>query len=124
MWFYGHHKKHKRKVMKEREERLTVLGKWAFLLMFISGTLIIAPYRQYRDGDKARVAAEKALHDKAPQLDGFIDQTMIGDELGKTNSLVFLQVTVGNSGGSPSIAERYDLQVLLSNKTTVDAEAN
>ena len=122
VWLYGQHKKDKPGVMKARKEKTATLGKWTFILVFIAGTFIIAPYRVYRESEKAKVAAEKALHDKAPHLDGFIDQSMIGDEVGKTNSLVFLQVTVGNSGGSPSIAERYELQVLLTNKPSINAD--
>jgi hypothetical protein len=122
VWWYGHHKKHKNKEMEAREELITKFGKWVFIFLFITGTFIIAPYQVYRDSAEAKVKAEKALDDKAPKLNGFINQTLLLDELAKTNSLIFLQATILNSGGSPSFADNFKLKVISQNKTLTNAE--
>jgi hypothetical protein len=47
---------------------------------------------------------------------------LIASEPGTTNSLIFLQVTVGNSGSAPSIAEGFKLNVTLSNNVSTNAD--
>jgi len=69
-----------------------------------------------------RVAVQKAMDDKSPKLDGFVDQSMFWIEQGTTNTIVILQMSVNNSGASPSIAEHYKLSVTLTNDTTLEAE--
>jgi len=102
---------------------------YIFAAVFLASTIFVAPFVQdKKSGERlneqmdANTKLQKQLEDKSPKLDGFINQFMVAQEPGTTNSLIFLQVTVGNSGGSPSIAEEYQLKVTLTNKVSTNAE--
>lgn len=75
-------------------------------------------------GMKARetLIAKNELAENKPNLEGFIDQYMIWSEPGTTNTIILLQVSVNNSGRSPSLAENYKLKVVFTNNTSKDAK--
>lgn len=108
--------------MRTKEEKIRNCAKWALISLIIFSTFLLAPYLKYQDADAARKTAETKLADRSPKLHGFIDQDMIGDEPGTSNSVILLQVSVGNSGGSSSIAEDYKLEVFLTNGLSKDAK--
>ena len=98
------------------------------VLAFIISTIFVAPFVQDKKaaGDlsdmvKIKDNLQARLDDKSPKLNGFIDQSLIATEQG-TNSLIFLEVEVGNTGGSESIAENYGLKVALTNKLSTNAD--
>lgn len=92
---------------------------WTFVLM----TIAVAPYIQVRESIEAKEKAQKQLDDKAPKLHGFVNRSMIAAEPGTSNSLIFMEVTVGNSGGSPSMADEFGAKIILPNGVTTNAEA-
>ena len=108
--------------MKTREDKIRNIAKWALIGLILFSTFLLAPYLKYDAADSARQKAQTALDDKSAKLDGFIDQFLIAQEPGTTNSLIFLQATIGNSGGSASIAESYRLKVTLTNNESTNAE--
>jgi hypothetical protein len=108
------------------------LLKWAFrifLFAFLFSAVFVAPFELEKEAD-AKLASvtredsdlQKRLDDKSPKLNGFINRTFLADEPGTTNLLAFLEVTIGNAGGSPSIAEQFSLQAFLSKGTSNSAD--
>jgi hypothetical protein len=109
-----------------------IVRKYAALIILVQllfGICFVAPFVQLRDeqiknqkkGIEVAILQAK-LNDKSPKLNGFINRIMIADEMGTTNSLIFLEATIGNSGGSPSIADEYGLKVILSKTTSTNAD--
>ena len=99
------------------------------LVQLIFGICFVSPYVQFRDEQiqNLKLVDEKSnlqiqLDDKAPKLHGFINRYMVADEPGTTNSLIFLEATIGNSGASPSLADDYSLKVNLTNNSETNAE--
>lgn len=98
------------------------------IIIFFFQLFIIAPVNIYHeqtaqilDLTKDEKNLQKRLDDKSPRLEGFIDQNMIGEEVGTSNTIVFLQVSIANSGGSPSVATDYKLKAMLTNNNVIDA---
>lgn len=121
LWIrYGRDDEHK--VYKSWEKKIKTSSKWVFIILLPFFTFIIAPYNKYNAEKDKNDAAQKILADKSARLNGFINQSMTADEPGTTNSLIFLQVEVGNSGGNPSIADHYKLRVILTNNLSTNAE--
>jgi len=99
------------------------------VLAFLISTVFVASFVQHK---KSTAALSDSVHinsklqrqqdEKLPKLDGFINRIMLADEPGTKNSLVFLEVTIGNSGGSPSSAEQYELHAYLSDGASNNAE--
>lgn len=110
--------------MKTREDRIRNFAKWALILLILFSTFLLSPYLKYNNAEAARKRAQAALDDKSPQLNGFINQFLIVNEPGTTNSsLLFVEPTIVNSGGSPSIAENFELEIVFTNKTSFDADS-
>ena len=102
---------------------------YIFAAAFLISTVFVAPFVQDKKsiGDLSDMSSnnsklQKQMDDKSPKLNGFINRFMIADEPGTTNSLIFFEVTVGNSGGSPSTADYFRLKVNLSKNLTTNAE--
>lgn len=100
--------------------------KWRFAmtfgLIFIMQMIFISPYSLYKKNHTKIEELKNILNDKSPKLDGFVNRIMTADEEGTTNSLIFLEVSVSNSGGEPSRAEEYELRVILSTNSSVEPE--
>lgn len=121
-------KKHREK-WKGLEPRIM---KWAFVISissFLISTILVAPFHLNKETDGKLVSEmdlsenlRKQIADKSPVLEGFVHRFMAADESGTTNSLIFLDVSISNSGGSPSYAETYDLCVILSTNRSATAE--
>src|ERR1043166_4748398 len=97
------------------------VSKWvlkACCLLFLAVAIFQAWDEQYISA----ATNQKLLDDKSPKLDGFISQTAIVNEPGTTNSLVFIEPTIINSGGTPTVAHAFDLKIIATNKTSLDAE--
>ena len=130
LWLW-HGRKHEHEGLKNKKQSITTFLYWLFLLIVPVYTLFVAPYVQY-SGAKSETSElnrqisdlNKQLEIKSPKLDGFINQFILSNEVGNTNahSLLFLQVTIGNSGGLKSIAEGYRLKVILTNNTSYKAD--
>ncbi len=96
---------------------------FVFCVFFVSPTQIFNQQNVTITGQSNIISmVQKQLDDKSPKLDGYINQTLIADEPGTTNSLVFLQVTVGNSGGSASVADDFKLTVMPKKRASTNAE--
>jgi hypothetical protein len=62
------------------------------------------------------------LSNKSPKLNGFVNRSLVADVPGTTNSFIFLEVTIANSGGSPSTADYFGLKVNLPKNLSTNAE--
>jgi hypothetical protein len=85
--------------------------------------LALAIFKSWDEQYTSATTRQKLLEDKSPKLDGFVHRTVIADEPGTTNSLILVELGVGNSGGVPSIAGEFRLMVLLSKGKSTNAEA-
>jgi hypothetical protein len=109
-----------------------IVRKFAGILILgqlVLSVFLIAPYVQFHDEQEKNkkttsenAKLQKQLDDKSAKLGGFVDQQIIADEPGTTNSLIFLQVSISNSGLTPSIADYYKLNVILTNNESVLAK--
>ncbi|HXC98677.1 MAG TPA: hypothetical protein VN048_04995, partial [Verrucomicrobiae bacterium] len=120
-WLFYREKEEEAK--KQREERIRNFAKWALILIIGISTLLLAPYLKFSEAAADLKKAQTALDDKSPKLDGFINQSVFVNEPGTTNSLIFIEPTIVNSGGSPSIAEDFELNIVLTNKTSLNADS-
>lgn len=105
---------------KKRNEAIEKYSKKIGIVLLVLHTFLLAPYSQFKSERKAKNELQRTIDDISPKLTGFIDQTLIGQETGTTNSLVLLQVSISNAGRSPSIAENFQLS-FVKNKKTVKA---
>jgi hypothetical protein len=114
------------------ENKITKFSVGAGVAMFLFITILVAPFSQnkeQKEKSKNDVLAEtekverlqKEINDKSPKLNGFIHRSLITDEPGTTNSLIFIEATIDNTGGSPSYADSYGVKVMLSNGVTTNA---
>jgi hypothetical protein len=107
------------------EENAMKAAFYIFAATFLFSTIFVASFFQYKQiasnlsGQTAiSNKQQKELDDKSPKLHGFVNRSMLADEPGTSNSLVFLEVQIGNSGGSPSGADQFDLRVSTRNLST------
>jgi hypothetical protein len=120
-----------RKLRKHRatlEEHAMKATFWITASAFLISTIFVAPFVQEKESSidlnaqrLLNTEIQKQLADKSPKLEGFINQSLLFDQVG-TNSLIFLQAILQNSGGSASGAENYKLQVTLTNNVITNAE--
>jgi hypothetical protein len=116
LWvFYGRKHEHEHEGLKTKKRLVTTLLYWGCGLLLPCYALYIAPYIRYKEAnDKSKKLSEQ-LEDASPRLDGFIDQTITA-QTGNTNIMLF-QVSIGNAGHLPSIAESFKLRVFSKNQT-------
>jgi hypothetical protein len=100
-----------------------------FGIYFVVHVLYFSPSAIYweqngiiSDQTNSIIKIQKQLDDKSAKLGGFIDQQIVANENGTTNSLIFLQVSVSNDGLTPSVADYYKLNVILTNNESVLAK--
>lgn len=131
---------HETSVRKILWHKFLTQDRWRF---FITGVvlvtvhcLIIAPfivYQSARDESESEhdrytnMAAnnaklQKRLEEKNPKLNGFVNRILVADEPGTSNSLVFLEATIGNSGETASLADDYRLKIVTSKDSSTSAE--
>jgi hypothetical protein len=108
--------------MKDREDKIRNVAKWALIILILFSTFFLSPYLKYQDADDAREKAQNALDDRMPKLNGFIDRSFIAGEPGTTNSLIFLEMAIQNSGGSASSADNFGLFLVTTNATNAADE--
>jgi hypothetical protein len=84
--------------------------------------LVIAPYQIYKRIAPENERLKTKIEDRGPKLDGFIDRIMSTDESGTSNSLIFLDVSIFNSGGAPSYADEYTVGVICGTNRFAKAE--
>lgn len=108
--------------MKTREDKIRNYAKWALIFLILFSTFLLAPYLKYSDAESARKKAQAALDDKSPKLDGFIDQYMLIDEQGTTNTIIIPQIHINNFGGSGSLAENFKLKLIVATNDSRDAK--
>lgn len=84
--------------------------------------LVLAIFQSWDEQYTAAIKSQKLIEDKSPKLDGFIHRFMTVDEPGTTNTLIFAELGVNNSGSAPSIAEEFRLMVLFSKQQSTNAE--
>jgi hypothetical protein len=121
-----------RKLQKHRytlEEHAMKAAFYIFAASFLISTVFVAPFikdkksiNDISDLAKKNGNLQLQLDDKSSKLHGFINRTFITDEAGSTNSLVFLEVVIDNSGASPSSADQFELKVLTKNSTNYAEE--
>jgi hypothetical protein len=115
-WLYYTFKK---RDLKPFEEKLKERSKYLFFAAFGFSTIFLAPFLKYQSEKISKEIAEKSLQDKSPKLECFVHRTFVGDD--GANSLIFLDVSIDNSGGTPSVAEEYRLSVILPNRAVTNA---
>jgi hypothetical protein len=93
-----------------------------FAIIFVMQAVLISPYSMDKANRATIVRLQQSLDDKSPKLEGFVDRIASFDEPGTSNSMVFLEVSVSNSGHEPSSAEQYDLRVILSTNSSANSE--
>jgi hypothetical protein len=97
---------------------------WGLFAIWALAVVLWASYQAWRDerganrakAEDVRVLTEKVrrLEDRRPRLEAQIEQLIIGDNPGlEMFPVSHLEVVVRNLGGSPSIAERWRLEVRI-----------
>jgi hypothetical protein len=116
------------KWLHHKENKLMAIAAVAGLLLLLFMTICVAPFAQYKkEHEKSARNAErseqlqKEINDKSPKLTGFIHRCLVADEPGTTNSLIFIEASIDNNGGSPSYADGYGLKVMLSKTASTNA---
>jgi hypothetical protein len=84
--------------------------------------LALAVFKSWDEQFTSATTNQKLLEDKSPKLDGFVHRFVAAEEPGRTNSLLFVDLDVRNSGGAPSVAEGFRLTVLLPKRESTNAE--
>lgn len=99
---------------------------WRFAIVilgcFVFHVLVIAPYLVYTKTAPENEKLRAKLNDKSPKLDGFIDQYMLFDETGTTNTIIIPQIHINNFGGSGSLAENFKLKLILATNNLRDGK--
>ena len=93
-----------------------------FGVIFVLQMIFISPYSLYKKNHTKIEELQKTLNDKSPKLDGFIDQYMLFDEPGATNTIIVPQIHINNFGGSGSLAENFKLKIVLATNNSVNAK--
>ena len=107
----------------EKWEEASVKWMWIILgFSFVISTIFVAPFLKYSDAEDARKKTQAALDDKSPKLEGFVHRLVAFDEAGTTDSTIFLDVSISNLGETPSDAEEYGLNVILSTNVSITGE--
>lgn len=92
------------------------------LLIFSLQVVFIAPHTLFVENRTKISNLEKQLNDKSPRLEAFIHRVATLQNGSQTNLILFLDVSVSNSGETPSFAEEYGLRIALSNNLSVTGE--
>ena len=84
--------------------------KWAvliFLISFLFSSVFVAPFieetksnRKVKSQNEENAKLRNQLDDRSPNLEGFINQFLVATD-SSSNSLIFLQTTIRNSGREP-----------------------
>jgi hypothetical protein len=93
-----------------------------FSVIFVLQMIFFSPYSLYKQNHSKIEELQKALDDKLPKLDGFIDQWMLFVVPGETNVIIIPQIHINNFGGSGSLAENFKLRMILATNNSVDAK--
>jgi hypothetical protein len=102
------------KIHFEKNVKVKICVAVIVLFSMLIGTSVEA-YRKY-----STIAATS----NSPKLNGFIHRNLTANEPGTTNSFVFLDVSISNSGDVPSAAAEYELMLLLPKRSVkTNAEA-
>lgn len=114
LWLWYRKHDHEDEAVKNKKRKITTfLYRLCCLLPLYA--LFIAPFLRYKEANHKSLELTKKLEDNSPKLDGFIDQTITG-QIANTNIMIF-QVSIGNAGHFPSLAEGFRLRVYSKNHT-------